>query len=94
MLQNGQMRDFSQQLDQLYVKLFLELNAIETNCFFLQKEGVNNTKLGIKRGPKLCENVNTGVNRAEGPHYVQVCECPHQLCLPYVQRSVHTHTCI
>ncbi len=30
-LQHGQMTDFYGQLDQLYVKLSLELNVIETN---------------------------------------------------------------
>ncbi len=33
---------------------------METNLFFLQKEGVNMTKLGIKKDPMLCENVKNG----------------------------------
>ncbi len=41
MFQNGQMTDFGERLDQLYIKLSLEQNAIETNQFLLQKEGVN-----------------------------------------------------
>ncbi len=32
---------FGEKLDQLYVKVSLELNVIETTQFFLQKEGVN-----------------------------------------------------
>ncbi len=51
---------FCEKIDQLYVKLSLELNVIETNRFFLQKEGVNKIELGIKRDPMGLENVKNG----------------------------------
>ncbi len=38
-LQKCQMTDFCEKIDQLYVKLSLELNVIETNRFFQQKGG-------------------------------------------------------
>ncbi len=45
MLQNGQMTDFVEILNQLYVKLSLELNVIEANRFFLQKKEVNKIEM-------------------------------------------------
>ncbi len=54
MLENGQMTDFAKTFDQLYVKLSLGLNVIETTRFFQQKElkrGGNKIELGMKRGP-------------------------------------------
>ncbi len=47
MLGNGQMTDFSEQFDQLYVKIFLDLNMIETDQLFLQK--LQRGSIGIKR---------------------------------------------
>ncbi len=46
-----QMTDFCEKIDQLYVKLSLELNVIETNRLFRQKEGVNKIEMGIIKGP-------------------------------------------
>ncbi len=40
------------KLDQLYVKVSLELNVIDTNRFFLQKEGVNQIWLHHTIGTK------------------------------------------
>ncbi len=34
MLENGQMTDFAETIDKMYVKLSLELNVIETNQIF------------------------------------------------------------
>ncbi len=45
------MTDFGETLDQLKVKLSLELNVIETNHLFLQTEGVNNIELGKNKAP-------------------------------------------
>ncbi len=42
---------FLWKIEQIYVKVSLELNVIETNWFFLQKEGVNTIELDIKYGP-------------------------------------------
>ncbi len=39
-----------EKLDQIYVIVTLELNVIETNRFFLQKEGVNRIVLRDKIG--------------------------------------------
>ncbi len=50
MLQYGQMTDFGKTLDQLQVKLSLELNVIETNGSFLQKESINKIGMGIVKG--------------------------------------------
>ncbi len=61
------MTDFVEKLDQLQVKFSLELNAIETTQFFLQKEGVNMMKLGIKRHSLTSENTKKGVNPREVP---------------------------
>ncbi len=47
MFQNGKITDFGEKLD----KLSQELNVIETIHFFLQKEGINNIELGLKRDP-------------------------------------------
>ncbi len=49
--QKCQMTDFCEKIDQLYVKLSLQLNVIETNQFFLHKERLNNIELDIKNGP-------------------------------------------
>ncbi len=46
-----QMTDFCEKIEKIYVKLSLELNMIETNRFFMQKEGVNRIELGITKGP-------------------------------------------
>ncbi len=45
------MTDVGEKLNKLKVKLSLELNAIETDQFFLQKEGVNQIDLGRTKGP-------------------------------------------
>ncbi len=42
------------------IKLSLELNVIETKQFFLQKEGVSKTELGIKNDPMGSENAKRG----------------------------------
>ncbi len=51
------------KIDQLWVLVSLELNVIETNQFFLLKEGVNRIRCwGIKKGPNWIENFKkTGV---------------------------------
>ncbi len=48
------MTDFCEKIDKLYVTLTLELNGIETNRFFMQKDRVNKIQLGS-------ENVKNGV---------------------------------
>ncbi len=59
------------------MKLSLELNVIETNIFFLQKERVNKIELGIKKRPNgIGKCQKRGVNRVEVPHHLQVWECP------------------
>ncbi len=35
------MKYFGKNIDQHYVNLNMEVNVIETNLFFLQKEGIN-----------------------------------------------------
>ncbi len=49
--QTCQLTDFCEKIDQFYIKLSLELNVIETNQLFLQKEGVNKIEVGTKKGP-------------------------------------------
>ncbi len=46
MLQNGQMTDFCETVDQLQLKLSLELNVIETKSF--SADTVNTIVLGIR----------------------------------------------
>ncbi len=53
LLQKCQMTDFC-------AKLSLELNVIETNRFFLQKEGVSKIAFGIKKGPCVIEKCQKG----------------------------------
>ncbi len=48
---NVEMTGFCDKIDQLWAILSLEINAIETDRFFLQKQGVNKIKLGRKKGP-------------------------------------------
>ncbi len=60
LFQKCQMIDFCEKIDQLYVKLSLKLNVIETNRFFLQKERVNTIEFGIKGDPMGSENVKHG----------------------------------
>ncbi len=60
LLPKCQMTDFCEKVNQFSVKLSLELNVIETNRFFLQKERVNKIKLGIIRDPMGLENVKNG----------------------------------
>ncbi len=50
MLKICQIIHFGEKLDHLYVLVSLELNVIETNRFFLQKEGVNWIVLRYKIG--------------------------------------------
>ncbi len=45
------MTDFYEKIDQLYVKLSLEQNVIETNRVFVQAEEVNKIELDINKGP-------------------------------------------
>ncbi len=54
------MTDCAEIFDQLQVKLYLELNVIETNNVFVQKRGVNKIELGIKMDPMGYENVKEG----------------------------------
>ncbi len=62
------MTDFCETLDlQLQVKLTLEQNMIETNRFFLQKQGVNTIELSIKRDPVGSENVKNGGQQSGSP---------------------------
>ncbi len=73
LLQKCQITNVCEKIDQIWVKLSLELNLIETNNFCLQKEMVNKVELGIKRDTMWSENVKkTGVNKTEVPHYLQV----------------------
>ncbi len=77
MLQNGQMIDLGETFDQIYDKLSLELNMIETNQFFLQKNRVNKIELVIRtNGIGKCQK---GGQLQEVPYHLQVWECP----LPY-----------
>ncbi len=60
------------KLDQLYVHASLELNVIETNLFFLQKEGSIRSKTNekggqldrklIQNGKHLCKILKTCLN--------------------------------
>ncbi len=47
---------FGEKLDQLYVLVSRELNVIETNRFFLQKEGVHRIVVRYKQGANRIEN--------------------------------------
>ncbi len=58
---------FGTKLDQFLVLVSLEVNVIETNRFFLQKEGVNQIELGIKKDPMGLKMSKMGVNRVEVP---------------------------
>ncbi len=60
MLENGQMIDFAEKVDQIVIKLSLQLNVIETNHVFLQERGVNKIKMDIKRDPMGSKNVKKG----------------------------------
>ncbi len=51
---------FGEKVDQLYVLVSLELNVIETNRFFLQKEGVNEIVLRYNKEPNRMENPQNG----------------------------------
>ncbi len=55
----SKLTDFGKKLEQIQVILFLELNVID-KPFFLQKEGVNKIKSGIKWGPMGTENARKG----------------------------------
>ncbi len=58
LLQKCQMTDFCEKIDQIYVKLSLELNVIETNRSFLQKKrGSIRLSWAYKRDPMGLEHV-------------------------------------
>ncbi len=51
MLQNGQMTYFCYKLDQLYAKLSLALNIIDTNLFFSSESVCQYDQVWHKKGP-------------------------------------------
>ncbi len=52
MLENGQMTDFAEKNDQLYVKLSLHLNMIETE-FFCRKRGSIRSRIQCTNGRQV-----------------------------------------